>query len=77
MNLGNHNETLLTPPARRRRVRRVVATVVVAGSLGVGVSAMGFGTSPGTGIRGSDSTGDVHEVAKPGQYGTSSGGGSG
>ena len=71
MNLGNHNETLITPaalpkPSDRRRVARrrlALSALVVATSFGVTAAFVNDGTS------------NTRHQAYPGQYGTSSGGG--
>jgi hypothetical protein len=72
MNLGNHNETVLdSAPPRRRRRRTTPAAATVTGVLIVGLT-LGFSTSPGDGF--GSSPGHA-ELALPGQYTTSSGGG--
>jgi hypothetical protein len=71
LNLGNHNETLLTPAAvpkssdRRRVARRRLAlsALVVAASFGVTAAFVNDGTS------------NTRHEAYPGQYCSSSGGG--
>jgi hypothetical protein len=70
MNLGNHNETLLTPaavakPSDHRRVRRRLAmsALVVAASFGVTAAFVNDGTS------------NTRHSAYPGNYCSSSGGG--
>jgi hypothetical protein len=67
MNLGNHNETVLAPPPRPvvRRRRRTVAAV----SICLGLATIGLGAGP----LGSED-GPV-ELAVPGNYGSSTGGG--
>jgi hypothetical protein len=71
MNLGNHNETLLTPaagpePSDRRRVARrrlALSAFVVATTFGVTAAFVNDGTS------------NTHHQAYPGNYCSSSGGG--
>ena len=48
---------------------------MVAGTLGASMVALGIGTSPGSRADGTESTGDVLELAVPGNYKSSSGGG--
>jgi hypothetical protein len=67
MNLGNHNETLLVPPrrpvAKRRRRRAAVVSVCLGlATVGLGAGPLGF-------------DGGTVELALPGNYGSSTGGG--
>lgn len=75
MNLGNHNETLLTPTPVRRRVARSAAVAVVVGTLSVGGVVAGFSTSPRFGVDTYDASRGGIELAVPGNYTSSSGGG--
>jgi hypothetical protein len=69
LNLGNHNETLLSaadgtePRGHHGRLRRAASVLVLSGSVAVGAVALGVGDGP------------TDLVAVPGNYCSSSGGG--